>query len=460
MPDSEEESSMRLTFDRRRFVLATGSAASLSLVPSALRASEASPGASPHAGGHDHGDNHDADHDADGPMYLAVGDTDAGTLAVYTVPGMELAGALEGVSVSAHAGFLPLGDGGLLFVDDAGSRLVRVDIVAGTPEITGEVSVPGHVAHIAVDSDHAHYCAVGTSGEDEHQLHMVNLESWEVTSLQIPDADEVGLMMTHDHVFHRNSSLNQVEAYAIPDLLEGAVSPLSTVPIGAFGHGEAVNPETGELYMATNDGVDIAYWDEPELVFGQTWAWPETEPMARGYFTRLSFDQGHLVTYTSDRSAEETAWDTWKNTVVVYDAASGESITTDLGDGYTFRFALSEHSALFYVLGGNGDEAVIIDLDPESAAFGSVSTRIALEPMTGAATVGSPFYEVGQYRSLAITPDGHYGYVTQGGDGVIVELDLAHGEVREHIDHASALNGGGTMVVFGPGAPFVDTIGR
>jgi hypothetical protein len=449
-------------FDRRRFVLASGGAAGMSLVPAALRADEASPAATPHASGHahEHEHGHEHGHEEEGPIYLAVGDTDAGTLGVYAVPGMELVGTLQDVSVSAHAGFLPLADGSVLFMDEAGSRLVRVNLANGVPEITGEAPITGHVAHIAIDSDHAHYCAVGTSGEDEYQLHLVNLETWEVTSLQIPDAAEVGLMMTHHHLFHRNSNLSQLEAYGISDLLEGTVAPLSTLPIGTFGHGEAVNPGTGELYMATDDGVDIAYWDDIALSFGQTWAWPDAEPPARGFFTRLAFDQSHLVTYTSDRSADETAWETWENTSVIYDVATGDATTADLGDGYTFRFALAQHSALFYLLGGNGDEAVLIDLDPESTSFGEVAARISLDPMTGAAEVGSPFYEVGQYRSVAITPDGHYGYVTQGGDGVIVELDLAHEEVTQSIDHATDLNGGGVMVVFGPGAPFVDTIGR
>src|SRR5690606_5518289 len=125
-----------------------------------------------------------------------------------------------------------------------------------------EAATPGHVAHISVESDHAHYCAVGTSGEDEHQLHLVNLESWDVTSLQLPDAAEVGLMMTHDHLFHRNSELNQLEAYSLSELAAGNVEMLSYVDIGTFGHGEAVNEETGELFALTEDGVDIAYWDD------------------------------------------------------------------------------------------------------------------------------------------------------------------------------------------------------
>ncbi len=446
---------MTLNTNRRTFLASMAASGATFASANIIHASEATP--EPHD--HDDHDHEDHDHEAGTDAWLLVGDSEAKTVTIYNALDHSVIEVMEGVVVNSHAGTIPLADGSLLLVDDEGQRLLHIE-VHGDHLHVHEASVPGTVAHIAVESDHAHYCAVGTSSEDEHQLHLVDLETWEVTSLVLPDAAEIGLMLTHDHFFHRNSNLNRLEAYDLAELKAGNVEMLSYVDIGTFGHGEAINPETGELFMLTDDGVDIAYWEEPELSFGKNFAWPDAEPASRGYFCRLINDGSHLLTYTSDRSAPEGEWNTWKNRVVIYDIASGEAQITELPDGYTFRYSLANSMAVFTIIGAEKDHLISIDIDPESEAFGTAIATTDLPAMTGGAQPGDAFYELGAYRASAILPNAGMAFVTRGGDSIIEIIDPATGEIMESLEHTSALTGGGTLAVFGGAVPFTDTIGR
>lgn len=446
--------------NRRAFLAALAASGATIIGGTRLFATEGTPAADDHDHDHDHEHDHDHDHEHEGEgAFLLVGDAEAKTLTVYNAEDYSVIEVIDNVVVNSHAGTITLADGSVLLADDEGQRLLHIEVHGDHLHIH-DAHTPGVIAHIAIESDHAHYCAVGTSGDDEHQLHLVNLESWEVTSLALEGAAEVGLMMTHDYFFHRNSGLNRLEAYNLSDLASGNVELLSFADIGTFGHGEAINEETGELFVLTDYGVDIAYWDETELTYGKTLPWPEAEPASRGYFCRLINDGSHLLTYTSDRSAPETEWNTWINNLVIYDVATEEAIVTNLPDGYTFRYALANGTAIFTVIGGEGDQMVTVDVDPDQDTFGQIVATTPLTSMTGGAAVGDAFYETGAYRSLAIMPDASAAFVSQGGDSVIEVLDPLHGEATGTIDHSSPLTGGGTLAVFGPSVPFTDTIGR
>ena len=442
---------------RRTFMAAVAATGTGLATTGSLVAQKATPAVTPDDhDDHDHDDLGDASR---GDLFLLVGDADARLLTVYNPADGSVIETLQDVVLNSHAGTIPLGDGSVLFVDELGQRLVRLEVHGDHVDIH-EAPVPGHVAHIAIESDHAHYCAVGTSAEDEHQLLLVDLESWEVTSLQLPDAGEVGLMVSHDNLFHRNSKLNRLEAYELQTLLDGTVEMLGTVEIGTAGHGEALNEETGELFMLTDDGVDIAYWESPELSFGKTLEWPASEPSSRGYFARLIGEGSHLLTYTADRSAPETEWHTWKNRSVIYDIASGEPIVADFPDGYVFRYALAMHSAAFVVIGADDDVLISIDTDPESVTFGTVLSTVTLDPMSDRAAPGDRFYEKAAYRALTVSPDGSQVFVTRGGDGEVQIIEPTVGTIAGSLQHESPLTGGGTLAVFGTAVPVWDTIGR
>lgn len=444
--------------NRRAFLAALAASGAGLTTARAMLAQQATPDAHDHDD--DHGEhNHDHDHETGSDLFLLVSDSEAKSLSVYNSASGEIIETLEGVVINGHAGTIPLADGSVLLVDDENQRLLHIE-VHGDHLHVHEAPTPGQVAHIAIESDHAHYCAVGTSAQDEFQLHIVDLESWEVTSNKLPDNAEVGLMLSHDNFFHRNSELNRLEAYDLYDLLQGNVELLSSVEIGTFGHGEAINEETGELFTLTDDGVDIAYWESPELTYGKTLAWPESDPASRGYFARLVADGAALLTYTADRSAPETEWHTWKNRSVLYDIATEDTVIADLPDGYVFRFALSEETATYVVIGAEQDSLITIDLDVSSGTFGNILSTVSLDPTSNRAMPGDAFYDKAAYRALAVSPDGQQAFVTQGGDGHVQVVNPADGTVIATLEHETPLTGGGTLAVFGTAVPIWDTIGR
>ena len=263
-------------------------------------------------------------------------------------------------------------------------------------------------------------------------------------------------MLTHDTLFHRNDVLNQIEAYALEDVLAGNVTMIASVQIGAGGHGESITMSGDRLYTATDDGIEAVAWDGSELNYLTTYPWDSADRSGgRGYFQRLSLDGSQVVSYTADRSAPEIEWDSWTNDAVLINAGEGSTHRIELGDGYVFRFGLSHDAALFYRMGGDGDEAIVLDL-----ASGEVSQRMPLEPMTTGPAAGDAIYEINQYRAVASSTDGAWGFITQGGDGTVVVLDLEGGEVATTLEVGTPLNGGGYLAVFGAEVSFTDSIGR
>lgn len=391
---------------------------------------------------------------------LAVADPVHEQLFVYALPDLTPVGEVSNIVVHTHAGFLPLPNGELLFVDEGGSRLVSVGMGDSALEITNEAPVTGTVSHIAIDPEFAHYVAVG-SDDPASPIALIDLETWEPIAVAIPNTGEVGLMMTPDTLFHRNDVLNRIEAYPIANLKKGDIEPVSTVEIGAGGHGESIDGAGNLLYCATEDGIDVAEWDGSKLTYATTHSWSDDGSVSgRGYFQRLTFDGRHIVSYISDRSADETDWTEWTNSAMVVDTASGAVLRPVIGDGYVYRFGLAEGLALFSVMGAAGDEAVLLDLDPASDTFGTMVQRIPLAPMSGGPRPDEPIYEINQYRAVTVSPDGTLGFVTHGGDGVITVLDPGTGDITGSIETPTDLDGGGYLCVFGTPESFTDTIAR
>jgi hypothetical protein len=384
-----------------------------------------------------------------------VADPEAAVLAFYRLDDLSPVGQIADIAVNSHVGFIPLADGRLLFMDDLGKRLVAVAIQDG--EIAQfEAAISGEAfSHIAVDGGNPRYAAVG-SDDPAAPITLVDLADWSATPLAIPEAGEVGLFLTGDHLFHRNDVSNQIEAYALESLVSGTIEIVSSVQIGAFGHGESISSSGDRLYSATDDGIDAATWDGSELTYLATYSWASADrDGGRGYFQRLTADDRTIVSYTADRSAPETAWPTWSNDAVLVDLETGETHRVELGGGYVFRFGLGTDHALFTRIGGDGDEAILLDLTGKT-----ITQRIPLDPMSAGPAEGISIYETNQYRAVTASTDGQLGFVTQGGDGIVVMLDLAKGAIAGTIDTGTPLNGGGYLGVFGTPASYSDSIGR
>ncbi|MDQ3524904.1 MAG: hypothetical protein M3451_07615 [Chloroflexota bacterium] len=429
------------SLNRRQFgagMLGLAAAAGFSVKPAIARAAQsATPVASPVAGG--------------APM-LAVADPDASVLYVIDTDTLAVTGIVEDVVMQTHCGFLPTPDGLLYLVDDVGSRLIAID---STAQIVGEAAFEGYPSHIATDPD-LRFMAIGTDNADA-PIVIVDLSTWEARPVPLTEAGEVGLALTSNPnvLLHRNDVSNQVESYQLEEALAGNVTPASTVQIGAFGDGEAYDPATGRFYIATDDGVDVVSLDGAELEFVSTVPWETADRSGgRAYFHRLNADGTALVTYLANREAPEAEWGTWENDLFMVDANTLESTRTPLGNGYLLRYTLSHETALFTVVHFDGDVTHSVDL-----ANGDVVGEVSLDPMTNAPVDGAAPWEA-ENRTTAITPDGSLGFVTQGGDGIIVVIDVESQAIHSTITVDTVLGYGGYLGVFGTADIVFDLIGR
>ncbi|MFT4040665.1 MAG: hypothetical protein QM692_20970 [Thermomicrobiales bacterium] len=394
---------------------------------------------------------------AAGALYVA--DPAAAALHAFSLTNGDLLDTLEGVSINAHAGFLPLPDGRLLLIDDAADELIAVTLSGDTLAITGRASVPDAVSHFAVDPAITHVI-VGAANDDA-PLTLVDLADWSTQALDV-EAGEAGVMLGGDPltIFHRNDALLRVETYPATAFVDGAATPTATVATGAFGHGEAIDHARSHLYMATDDGVDVVAFSPETLTYETTWPWEaDGREGGRAYFARLSPAGSHLITYVANRTAPEAEWGDYENDLYLVDLETGEVTRRELAPGLVYRFALAGNAALFHAIHPDGDTALIVDADPASATFGQTLHTVPLPPLADGPVAGASPWEA-ESRATAISPDGATGFVSQGGEGRIHVIDIATGEITGEITTPTDLSGGGYLIAVQPGAPLADTIAR
>jgi hypothetical protein len=390
---------------------------------------------------------------------LIVADPAAAAIYIYSTPGHELIGTLEETTLNDHAGFLVLPDQRLLYVDSVSNELVAVQLNAQNgPAVVGRVPVPAGVSHFAVDPS-ATYAVVGSASEHA-PLNLVDLRSYTIRPIDV-EAGEAGVMIGSDPLtlFHRNDVLSQVESYPIDAIVTGSTTPTGVVPTGAFGHGEAISHSLGKLVMATDDGLDIVAIDGDRLAYETTLPWEASgREGGRAYFMRLTADGSTAVSYIADRG-ETDPWGEWKNDLYLADLVTHEVTRVELGNGIVYRFGLANDSAIFFTQHPDGDRALIVDLKPGSATYGEIVSTIPL-PALSAAPGPDDDPWTSESRIATISPDGSLGYISAGGDGQILVIDIATGEIVDTIATPSSLHRGGYILATQPGASFADTIGR
>lgn len=289
---------------------------------------------------------------------------------------------------------------------------------------------------------------------------MISLDDFSVTPLA-PEGGEVGLALGGEPltIFHRNDVSVPVESILVDDALTGDPMIASTVPTGAFGHGEAISHTRSKMVTLSDDGVDMVSFDGPELTFDQTVPWDNAGLTGgRGYFCRLNPDQTHLISYIANR-AEGQPWAEWPNDFYSVDLRTGDAIRVPLAPGYVYRFAMGPERGLFFHLNPDGDHALIVDVDPSSEGFGQTIATIPLPALASTAPIdGAPWD--GESRVTAMTLDGALGFITQGGEGIIHVIDMVTAGLMGQITAPSLLALGGYLVAIQPDAPMIDTIGR
>jgi Zn/Cd-binding protein ZinT len=397
---------------------------------------------------------------------LIVADPDAGGLTLYSVPEWQLVAEFADLTFADHPGYIVLPDGRVLFTTPE-NELIVLDATAATPRVLGRVTLPGAAIHLAVDPD-LEFVAISTmadeeSGEGATTLTQVNLATFTLT-VQAIDSGEPGVLVGAEAILHRDGSeIGRLQSFPLAGFGAHAADEAPYVDIGAYGHGEALVDD--HAYILTDDGVDIVHVTGAELEHEAVLPWNVSgREGGRGYYLRADA-HGNLWSYLRivANPAEDAAWanwQDWQNDAYLIDTTKQAAQRFELGPGLVYRMALSSKYALYSRLHPDGDEAILVDADPTSATFAQIVARIGLPHPTEAPTAGVAPWEAAGQRITGITPDGAWGFVSSGGDGVVHVIDTAAQQIVGQIATPTALDGGGYLLVIQPGQPLLDNVGR
>lgn len=397
---------------------------------------------------------------------LVVADPEAWTLYVYDIPSLELVGQYEGVHASARAGFVPLDNGRVAYVDDQNYTLNAHDVFGPIPgDLTLMVPLASPPVHFAIDPAQ-HFAAVSGAGSNGAAglFTLVNLQTSEAAYVAI-STGESSVLLGGDPllVYHRNDNPPAMETYAFDRLWVGQVDPLSNVALGAAPNGEVMAHAADKIFSVTDEGVYVIPTSGTEL------AHPRVVPYAAGgrsggraSYTRLS-SSGHYVysNLCNDGASHDLGWRDWDNDVFIVDVHTETATRVELGKGLVYRFAESARYAIFAQLHPDGDFAHFLDTDPSSPTFHTVVGKVPLPAMSKApASEGATPWESEAFRLTGILPSGRYAFVTQGGDGEILVIDTDTMDIAGTITTPTPLNYGGHIVGMELNVRTTDTSGR
>jgi len=347
-------------------------------------------------------------------------------------------------------------------------ELVALTIDGTGATITDRVALPAPSVHLSVNPSVTHAAvSVGawddaTGAMKDTAISVVDLSTWDVTTQPI-QSGEPGLILTDSVLFHRNADPAQLESWPMEAILGGAGELHAAVAIGAAGHGEAYSQELGRAYIATDDGIDVVDVSSENPAFVTTYGWDVGDATGgRAFYLRIAATGDSLVTYVTDRSAE--GWGDWTTDAYIADLTTDEVLRVPIGDGLVYRAGIGEGYALFFSQvpkeDETGDRAWLLDLDTASDTYGEVVATIPLDPLAGQGSEAVSIWDEGEGRIAAMTPDGDWGFVTNGGDGTIAVIDTEAREIVARISVPTPLSGGGYLVAVQPDMALIDNIGK
>ena len=213
---------------------------------------------------------------------------------------------------------------------------------------------------------------------------------------------------------------------------------------------------------ATDMGIECSDIDGGDLTPGITLPYDTAERSGgRALYVRLADDQRTVFSFIRDDSADPTDWTKWSNDAYIGNLETGAVTRVALGPGLLHRFALSRTVALYILQGPQGDRAFLLDADPQSPTFTQIMTTIALPALQEPLDPDLPPLADGQHLRLpALTPDGQWGFVTHGGDGLISVINTAQAEIVQQLGVPTPLASGGYLTAVQKKMKLSDTIGR
>lgn len=408
--------------------------------------------------------------------YLIVADPVAEKLYVYHLPTLELAAEFEGLRLGTHAGFLPLKGDRVLFVHEEnleegeGELIVLKLNLRGQPAIIGRAPVGAPASHIAVHPKMTY--TVAGSDDEERKLSIVDLRPLSSTAydtlafVSIDSLDPgVAIGGTPPVVYHRfineDFTAGRLEAFPLANLLAGDFTPTGQVSLETPPHGEVISHKLKRFCSAIVEGFACTDIVGDSLLPGGLLPYDTAERSGgQAFFARLADDQRFLYSYLRDSTTGDT-WPEAQNDAYIADLQSNQVTRLPLGPGWLFRFALSKRFALYNIVHPDGNAAHLLDTNPRSAAFLQVVATIPLDPPSIPLDPNIPAFQQGHAaRRTAITPDGRWGFVSHGGEGVISVIDTAAEQVTRKLEIPTSLEGGGYLVAVQPRMKLGDTIGR
>ena len=213
---------------------------------------------------------------------------------------------------------------------------------------------------------------------------------------------------------------------------------------------------------ATDEGIECSDIDDGNLTPGMTLPYDTAgHSGGRAVYMRLADDQKTVFSFIRDDSADPDDWTKWSNDAYIGNLETGAVTRVALGPGLLHRFALSTTVALYVLQGPQGDRAFLLDADPESSTFAQIRATIALpalqEPLDPDLP---PLAKEQQLRLPALTPDGQWGFVTHGGDGLVSVINTAQANIIQQLEVPTPLGGGGYVTAVQKKMKLADTIGR
>ena len=399
----------------------------------------------------------------------------------YSVPKLEFLGELPIALGSAagsppHAGMIGLLDGRrILMASERTQEIIAVRLNrAGEPVI--DAWAPATLGDTgpwsAVDRKFRYFVlGSGIDGSDMQVVNLVNLDTFENTQAEIELTGEGEL---HPYLVGNPLTLvladgATMRSFAVSDLLDGPpYTPTSTVGVGQVGHGNIFSPKTSRIALSTSAGLDIVDIVCPKPKAAQlscllgervTVPWDMDGRFGGQNFRPRLLDDGRTeMGAIGVAPADPLAWPDTDQDVHVVDMKTRAALRFDLGNGVAARFASSKRFAVFSLVHPDGDRLRLLDVRPSSPSDLEFVGDVPLAAMTNGPVAGQPLAGK-ERRSVDVTPDGHFAFVTHGGDGLVSMVNTTTLEVTE-FTVPTALVGGGYVAGFRRGSKLVDLVGR
>jgi len=326
-------------------------------------------------------------------------------------------------------------------------------------------------SHIAVHPDMTY--AVTGSSDPERALAVVDLRWWSATAYDtlgfaaIESADPGVAIGGHPPIiYHRfispDFASGRLESLPVANILNADYTPTAEIPLETFPHGEVISHPLKRFCSAIDTGFACANLVgkglEPRGLLPYD---ASGRSGGRAFYARVSGNGKAFTSHIQDAFADEVPWPDWQNDAYFVDWKSEQITRVPLGLGWALRFSSSDVYALYYTIHPEGDTAYLFDTNPKSTTFLQVVAKIPLDSLQHPLDPDkSPFDEGQQDRMTAITPDGRWGFVSHGGDGLISVIDTQARQVVKKLEVPTPLEGGGYLVAIQPDMKLGETIGR